>query len=532
MPDDRMQQAEPFGRPLTYYSDTRGFAETPLPFSAAIIQGLAPGGGLFVPQQLPRLSLDEVLCLAKLPYARQAADIYRRFGVDFSDAQIDSLMSKSYSQNFSTEEIAPVVEVAPQTFVLELFHGPTAAFKDMALQCLPQFLSAALERNADSDMPAMHLILVATSGDTGSAALDGFRNLPNLGIIVCYPRDGVSELQRRQMAAAEGDNIGVVAIDGNFDDCQNAVKATFNDAGFAERLLSRGIRLTSANSINWGRLLPQVVYYASAYSRLVAEDALAAGGLLDVCVPTGNFGDILAAWYARAIGVPLGRLYCASNENRVLSDFISSGVYDISDRQFKLTPSPSMDILVSSNLERQLFELNGHNSSLIRQWMQSLQDTRRFEVDAATFAAMSDVYLGDWVSNEECLTTIQTVFEQHRYLLDPHTAVAWKVAERLRPVDASGYVRPMLITATAHWAKFAEDVYRALAGIAAGGELPAAVSNLPGGDLIALIQKEFSTGPVPKNLLELDSKPLRFTDTSPGTRAGLELAILDWLDRS
>ncbi|MDR2106418.1 MAG: threonine synthase, partial [Coriobacteriales bacterium] len=355
---------------INTYTDTRGLAPEPLTFTQAILRGIAEGGGLFVPRVVPRLTLDEIIALGDVPYATCAAALYKRFGVDLPAQRIDALMADAYGANFDTPQIAPVAQVAPGNFVLELWHGPTSAFKDMALQCLPLFFSAAIEELRGRAAPEAaddFLILVATSGDTGKAALEGFRDRAHTGIIVFYPHGGVSDIQFRQMATQRGSNVGVFGVSGNFDDCQTSVKGAFGDAAFGEVLATdHHLRLSSANSINWGRLLPQVIYYVSAYAQLVASGALVAGQPLDVCVPTGNFGNILAASYARDCGVPIGRLLCASNENRVLTDFINSGVYDITNREFKLTPSPSMDILVSSNLERQLFELTGRNAEAIR----------------------------------------------------------------------------------------------------------------------------------------------------------------------
>ncbi|MDR1422829.1 MAG: threonine synthase, partial [Coriobacteriales bacterium] len=341
-------------------------------------------------------------------------------------------------------------------------------------------------------------------------------------IVVFYPQGGVSDVQFLQMATQRGNNVGVFGVKGNFDDCQTAVKAAFNDPVFNEWLASKhALRLSSANSINWGRLLPQIVYYVSAYAQLVATKALGVGNPLDVCVPTGNFGNILAAWYAREIGVPIERLYCASNENRVLTDFINTGVYDISERSFTLTPSPSMDILVSSNLERQLFELTGRRPETIRSWMEELRTRRRFTVDRDTFAALRAVFLADWVSNDDSLATIREVFAKHDYLLDPHTAVAWEVAERLRTPKGN----PVLIVATAHWAKFGRDVYRALENIEAGGDLPDEVAHLSGTELNDLLVSKTGKGPLPVRLAELDSLPLRFTEAVESSAAGIEGAI-------
>ncbi|MDR0350700.1 MAG: threonine synthase [Coriobacteriales bacterium] len=523
---------------INTYTDTRGLSPESPTFTQALIKGMATGGGLFVPRVLPRLSLDEVVGLAQLPYAARAASIYRRFGVDLPSTTIDSLMAQAYGDNFDTPQIAPVVEVAPATYVLELWHGPTSAFKDMALQCLPLFFSAAIEAqqarlstrptnddSAEGEQAADdYLVVVATSGDTGKAALEGFRDLPHTNIVVFYPHGGVSDIQFRQMATQQGNNVGVFGVEGNFDDCQGAVKAAFCDGAFNERLArERRLRLSSANSINWGRLLPQIVYYASAYTELVQRGALRAGEELEVCVPTGNFGNILAAWYAKALGVPLGRLLCASNENRVLTDFLNTGSYDIRTRDFKLTPSPSMDILISSNLERQLFEVSGRDTERICSWMDNLRETRCFSVDKETFAALREDFSADWVSNDDSLATIREVRDEHGYLLDPHSAVAWKVASRLR--DGG----PVLVVATAHWSKFGADVYRALNKIAAGEPLPEKAASLSGPALLKLLAADYDAGAIPAALSALEDAPLRFTQICPGTVEGVEGALDDWL---
>jgi threonine synthase len=514
-------------RTVINYIDTRGDVTKPLPFSSVITAGPAPGGGLYVPQSLPSLSLEEILGLADLSYASQAAFIFKRFGVDFADGLVDDLMGRSYGDNFTSPDIAPIAAVGEQTYMLELTHGPTAAFKDMALQCLPHFYGAALEQSVQpgQDIP-LNLILVATSGDTGSAAQQGFKGREHSGVIVFYPRDGVSDIQRRQMTTVDSPNIGAFGIEGNFDDCQAAVKAILIDHEFAEALRRQGVRLSSANSINWGRLLPQVVYFATAYARLVSTGRLEAGQTLEVSVPTGNFGHILAAWYARQMGVPINRLYCASNDNHVLTDFINSGTYNIAGRPFKQTPSPSMDILVSSNLERLLFELCGRDSSLVSRWMADLAGQHSFNVDDSTLTALREGFCADWVTSSDSLKTIRRVHERHGYLLDPHTAVAWQVAQRLRPSADT----PVLVVATAHWAKFAAEVYRALAGLAPGQTLPPEVAGLNGFELISAMQEQFDAGAVPERLASLDGSPEHLTATCSSETAALKQAILGWLE--
>ena len=490
------------------YTDTRGRSGDPVSFTTAVVNGLAEGGGLYVPENIPQLSVDEIVELASLPYAQRAARIYKAFKVDLEDAQIDELMQQAYGENFDTPDICPITSLGNGLHILELWHGPTSAFKDMALQCLPLFFSASAQKLRDEGViDNKFLILVATSGDTGKAALAGFANAPGVGIAVMYPDGGVSDIQRKQMATQEGDNVMVWAVRGNFDDCQTGAKAVFNDTAFNAKLAQdHRIALSSANSINWGRLLPQIVYYVSAYGKMVESGQIEAGAPIDVCVPTGNFGNILAAWYAKQMGTPIERLICASNENRVLTDFINTGTYDISDRAFVLTPSPSMDILVSSNLERQLFELTGRNPEAIAGWMEDLARDKKFRVDEETFAKLRDDFVSDSVGNEECLATIKRVFDEHNYLIDPHTAVAYEVAERLRGEN------PVVVASTAHWAKFGNNVYRALHGMKASEELPADVAELTGCQLNKLIAQESGCEHIPAGLAELDGKELRFSE--------------------
>jgi threonine synthase len=510
----------------TLYRDTRGLDPQMRAFTEVIVRGIAPGGGLYVPEEVPHFPLEEILTFSSMPYWRRAAAVFSRFGVDLRSERVDLLMQRAYGSQFDDERIAPIEEVVPGTWVLELWHGPTSAFKDMALQCLPQFFSEAVESRRQRGLEKDdYLILVATSGDTGKAALDGFADREHTGIVVFYPADGVSDIQRKQMVTQGGDNVGVFGVRGNFDDCQNAVKAAFNDEAFAEELDSKhGLKLSSANSINWGRLLPQIVYYVSAYADMVAAGGVVAGESMDVCVPTGNFGNILGAYYAKRIGVPIGRLIVASNENKVLADFIATGTYDINDRQFVTTPSPSMDILISSNLERLLFEVT-QDATAVRGWMADLATTGRFRVDPDTFAELRLLFSADYVSNDESLETVREVHAETGYLLDPHTAVAWEVAERLRERD------PVLVVATAHWAKFGADIYKALAGLPADEVLPDGIRELTGVEVLAQVQElagEDTTN-VPKALAELDDLTERFTNVVSAGREGVEGAVRSWL---
>ena len=508
-----------------HYRDTRGLDPLPRTFTDVVLRGIAPGGGLYVPEKVPHLELAEILALSGLPYARRAAAIYRAFGVDVHPEQVEHLMDSAYGLAFDSSRVAPVVEVAADIHVLELWHGPTSAFKDMALQCMPLFFSEAVSmRLAAGEHLDDYLILVATSGDTGKAALEGFADREHVRIAVFYPADGVSDLQRKQMVSQVGDNVAVFGVQGNFDDCQNAVKAAFADAAFADRLHEvHGVQLSSANSINWGRLLPQVVYYASAYADMVAGGAVRAGDPIDVCVPTGNFGNILAGFYAKRMGVPIARLLCASNENNVLADFIATGVYDISKRTFTTTPSPSMDILVSSNLERLLFELT-LDPETVRAWQRALSTDSKFVVDRDTFASMRQHFAGDWVSNDESLAVIRRVWDERSYLLDPHTAVAWEVAERMRGEN------PMLVVSTAHWAKFGADVFRALRRIPSGDPLPPREAALSGVALLAEVAALTGcASAIPHGLADLDRMPERFHDVVPAGRDAVESAVEGWL---
>lgn len=509
------------------YVDTRGAVAEAVPFTKAVVDGLAPGGGLFVPETVPSLTVDEICDLASLPYAQRAARIYRSFDVDLTDEQLARITGEAYGDNFDTPEICPITSLADDIHMLELWHGPTSAFKDMALQCLPRFFSvSAAELRNRGQLDDTHMILVATSGDTGKAALEGFRDVDGVSIGVMYPDGGVSDIQFKQMATQRGGNVTVWGVRGNFDDCQTGAKTVFNDDAFAADLHARfHVALSSANSINWGRLMPQIVYYVSAYAQLVAAGQVERGAEIDVCVPTGNFGNILAAYYARRMGTPIRRLLCASNENRVLTDFINTGTYDISERPFVKTPSPSMDILVSSNLERQLFELTGRDASVIKGWMADLRDKRGFRVDRDTFAKMRELYAADSVDNEECLRTIREVFDAQGYLMDPHTAVAFKVAENLREDGV-----PVVVASTAHWAKFGNNVYRALHGLSLTDGLPDDVAALTGCELNKLIADETGVAGIPAGLAELDELPIRFTEVIDGNADAIRSAVCVFLD--
>jgi threonine synthase len=501
------------------YVDTRAALSEPLPFTEVILRGIAPGGGLFVPERLPSLSHSDLDKLAGLPYWQRVASIFHAFEPDISEERVSVIAEQAYGKNFRHKDVAALRDLGVDRFVLELWHGPTLAFKDMALQCMPLFFSEAVDQSRKEGRDnAEYLVLVATSGDTGAAALNGFSDRAHTKIAVCYPEGGVSSLQQRQMVTEPGDNLTVFAVGGDFDTCQSCVKAVFTDEAFCEELLARdGLRLSSANSINWGRLLPQVVYYVSAYVEMVERGRRRMGEPIDVCVPSGNFGNLLAAYYAKRLGLPIERLLCASNTNNVLSDFLATGRYDIADRRLVKTASPSMDILVSSNLERLLYELTG-NGPQVSSWMAGLGESGSLALDEVTFARVRREFLGDWVDDETSLATIGRVQREHKYLMDPHTAVAWEVAER-----HMGNL-PMLVVSTAHWSKFPADVVRGLSGL--GPEAPLSGDEL---DLLARVDSLAPGHPVPDSIREVCSRPVRFTGRVQGDAQSLEQGIRDWL---
>ena len=480
------------------YIDTRGNTHDPLTFSEALLKGMASGGGLFVPEQLPSMTLDEIVALAKMPYAERAAFVYKRFGVDFDDEQVDELMRRSYNENFDTPDVCPVVEVADGMYVLELWHGPTCAFKDMALQCLPVFFSACVDKQraagaADND----YLIAVATSGDTGKAALQGFADREHISIVVFYPDGGVSDIQFKQMATQEGDNVNVVAVRSNFDDCQSAVKQFFTSDDVKEELKKRNVILSSANSINFGRLAPQIAYYFSAYLDLVSSDQIAMGDEVNFAVPTGNFGNILAAYYAKRMGLPVKKLVCASNKNNILTDFIKTGVYD-KRREFYKTMSPSMDILISSNLERLLFELSGREPTRVKLRMDKLKEEGVYEIYEEEREKIQSLFAADFCGEDETVETIYEFFEEYAYPMDTHTACAMYAA--------SGYMAeskdetPMVVVSTASPYKFPQDVMYALTG----NDIKDSFKAIKHLNLTTAMK-------VPKSLSKLRDKKVRFT---------------------
>ena len=435
-----------------HYKSTRN-SDLRVTASEAILTGLAPDGGLFVPEQIPKLDVS-MEALSKMTYQETAYTVMKQFLTDFSEEELKDCIRKAYDSKFDTEEIAPIVK-AGDAYYLELFHGATIAFKDMALSILPHLLTtSAKKHHVENEI----VILTATSGDTGKAAMAGFADVEGTRIIVFYPKDGVSEVQKLQMITQKGSNVDVAALHGNFDDAQSGVKALFEDEAFAEVLNEKGFQLSSANSINIGRLVPQVVYYVYAYAKLLAYGEIEDGEEINVTVPTGNFGNILAAYYAKQMGVPIAKLICASNENRVLFDFFKTGVYD-KNRAFVLTTSPSMDILISSNLERLIYRIAGNDPEKTSELMKALTVNGRYQITEEMKKELDDFY-GNYASEEETAETIRRIYEECGYVIDTHTAVAASVYDKYR--KETGDETKTIIASTASPYKFTRSVMEAI----------------------------------------------------------------------
>lgn len=473
------------------YLSTRG-SKALKTSTEAIIQGLAEDRGLYVPESFPVLPAAPEE-LAGKSYQEIAQLVIGAFFTDFTEEELKYCIDGAYDSKFEDERIVPVVG-AGDGYFLELYHGRTAAFKDMALSILPYLMTVSMKKEKKENRIC---ILTATSGDTGKAALEGFADVENTEIVVFYPEDGVSEVQKQQMVTQEGDNTHVFAIRGNFDNAQTGVKNIFNDDAFAAALAAKGVELSSANSINIGRLVPQVAYYVYAYVKLAEEGVLKYGEPMNVIVPTGNFGNILAAYYAGKMGIPVGKLICASNENRVLTDFINTGIYDI-NREFHLTNSPSMDILISSNLERLLYELSGRDGEEIGRLMKDLDEKKRYEVSDSIKEGLKDFWAG-CADQKETLDTIGRMYREEGYLMDTHTAVAYKVYEDYR--KETGDQTPAVIASTASAYKFSESVAEALG-------LPACENGFRS---VEAVNRETGV-PVPYGLKGLEEKPVRHRD--------------------
>ncbi len=476
------------------YQSTRNQSGATVSAAEAIKNGLAPDGGLYMPESIPTLALSEIADLLDCSYAERAAYIFSKFLTDYSVQELMVDTAAAYSEKRFPGGAAPIHDIDGRVTSLELWHGPTCAFKDMALQIMPRLLSRALVKTGEERTA---LILTATSGDTGKAALEGYRDVEQIAIKVFYPVDGVSRVQKLQMQTQEGKNVDVTAIYGNFDDAQSGVKAIFGDAEVAKQLSERNTFLTSANSINWGRLAPQIAYYVSAYCDMAAAGQIALGDEIDVCVPTGNFGNIFAAYIAKKMGLPLCKLICASNRNNVLTDFLNSGVYD-KCRAFYTTTSPSMDILISSNLERLLYLVAG--SERTAAYMQELKENGKYQISAEELAAIRETFVGYYADEDASAAAIRRAYNEHGYLCDTHTAVGYHAACEHLKDEAN--CRRVLLASTASPFKFAGSVYTALSGKA------------PSGELEALEQLSALTGaPIPAPLADIGSRTVRFDTT-------------------
>lgn len=479
-----------------YYKSTRNSGVN-VTSAQAIAQGISKDGGLFVPSEIPSVSLDDIKALGEKSYAERALFVFSKYLTDFTEAEIRYCVDNAYNdKSFDTENIAEIAHLFDGTYMLELWHGPTCAFKDMALQILPYLLTTSAKK---INLGKKIVILVATSGDTGKAALEGFKDVPDTEILVFYPDDGVSAMQKKQMTTQEGANVGVCAIKGNFDDAQSGVKAIFTNEEVAAQLADNGMMFSSANSINWGRLAPQIIYYISTYAQLVKDEEIALGDKINIVVPTGNFGNILAGYYAKKMGLPVNKLICASNANNVLTDFIKTGVYD-RNRPFHATISPSMDILISSNLERLLYHICGENDAQIKEWFGSLANDGKYEVSDEVKAVLADEFYAGCCDDVQTKACIKEIYDKYSYTCDTHTAVAVKVYEDYKA--ATGDATKTVIASTASPYKFSGSVLSAIGADTATDEF-------------ALVEKlnEVSKLPVPASLAALKDKEIRFSET-------------------
>lgn len=490
------------------YVSTRGKTDL---FSAAhaITRGLAADGGLFVPQNIPAMRMVDIKAMERKPYTERAVDVLLQYLTDFSEDELRECVNAAYAPEKFGDNPVPLVQVNDNTGVLELWHGPTSAFKDMALQLLPHLLTRSMQKTGETNKV---VILVATSGDTGKAALEGFADVPGTQIIVFYPSEGVSDIQKQQMITQAGKNVKVFGIEGNFDDAQRGVKEIFGNTALSDELAKKGYTFSSANSINWGRLVPQIVYYFSAYVDAVKAGKIAAGDPINFVVPTGNFGDILAGYYAKLMGLPIDRLLCASNSNNVLTDFINTGVYD-RRREFYKTVSPSMDILVSSNLERLLYSVTEHDAARVADYMKRLNTEGHYEIDSEDLKQIQSQFFGAWVDELETKEAIGRIYNDHHYLMDTHTAVAWRAMEKYRFLTSDETYTVVLSTASPY--KFADSVLAALDDAQPQNSNP-----------FELLQKlHADTGvEIPPRMLALENMPVLHSEVIPADK--MELAVV------
>lgn len=463
----------------------------------AIKKGLSDDGGLFVPESFPKLKKADITGLLNKSYIERANFVLSKFLTDFTKAEVENCTKGAYGNaKFSSEKVAPLVKLSDSQYILELWHGPTCAFKDMALQILPYFMTTSMKKTGEDKTI---VILVATSGDTGKAALEGFKDVDGTKIVIFYPSDGVSDIQKLQMITQDGKNVSALGIKGNFDDAQNGVKKIFTNNDVSAELEKNGFAFSSANSINWGRLVPQIVYYISAYCDMVKSGEIVNGDKINVCVPTGNFGNILAAYYARKMGLPINKLICASNQNDVLTDFIKTGEYD-RNRDFYQTVSPSMDILISSNLERLLFDIAGNDDKKINDLMSKLSTDGKYTLTKTMQNKITNLFWGGCCDDYFTKVQIWKTFAENDYTLDTHTAVAVDVYKQY--VSETGDTTKTIIASTASPYKFNDSVLSAL-GVEIDGKNEF--------ELLDLL-KEKSETDIPKSLAELEGKEIRFSE--------------------
>ncbi len=467
--------------------------------SKAIADGISPDGGLYIPETIPQLSAEEIKALCNASYIERAKKVLGLYLTDFTEDELSYCVEGAYKEGkFNSPFVAPVVNLHDNVNILELFRGPTCAFKDMALQILPYLLTVSAKKNLkDKEI----VILVATSGDTGKAALEGFKDVEGTRILVFYPNDGVSPMQKLQMTTQEGANVGVCAIYGNFDDCQTGVKNIFTNKEILDRFEQNNLVFSSANSINWGRLAPQIVYYVSAYCDMINNGAIKYGDKINVVVPTGNFGNILAAYFAKEMGLPINKLICASNANKVLTDFIETGVYD-RNRDFYTTVSPSMDILISSNLERLLYMLCGRDSDIINGWFTELKEKGIYKISDDVKAKIQEVFVAGCCDDTATAETINKTFNEYDYLADTHTSVAINVCDAY--IEKTGDMTPVVVASTASPFKFSKAVLSAVEGEKEYADEFSTVAAL----------EKISSLEAPEQLSALKGKEVRFTQVT------------------
>ena len=482
-----------------FYTSTRD-NNVKVTASKAITDGISPDGGLYIPESIPQLSAEEIKSLCDVDYKERAKKVLGLYLTDFTKEELDYCIEGAYKDGkFASEFVAPVIKLHDNVSILELFKGPTCAFKDMALQILPYLLTVSAKKNLkDKEI----VILVATSGDTGKAALEGFKDVDGTKILVFYPNDGVSPMQKLQMTTQEGNNVGVCAVYGNFDDCQTGVKSIFTNKEILERFEKNNLVFSSANSINWGRLAPQIVYYVSAYCDMVNNGSVNFGDKINVVVPTGNFGNILAAYFAKEMGLPINKLICASNANNVLTDFIETGVYD-RNRSFYTTVSPSMDILISSNLERLLYILCGRDDKTVNEWFGKLKTDGKYEISDDVKAQIKDLFYAGCCDDVKTKETIHSTYEKFGYLSDTHTSVALNVCDAY--IEKTGDTTPVIVASTASPFKFSKAVLSAVEENAKDYD-----------DEFSTVDalEKISSLKAPEQLAELKGKTVRFTEVT------------------